>query len=310
VTSRCAVCDAERLTPIAGPPARWQYLACDVCGHASLAPMPSDAELREYYNTAYAVQLDAHVASARRQADTVTTALGERAPGSMLEVGCSYGAVLAEFRARGWRVEGIELDARAAAWGREQLGVPVHAGALAQVRDALHPPYDVIGMYHVIEHVPEPLETLAMLRTLLAPNGVLVLRTPNVRSAIARLTRGWWEWSVVPAHVHLFSPESLARLLTRAGLVPEAPRTLRGDAAGFVTELLRAGVRRAVPRAAGRPAIDESASHEVGHGIRPRFTGARRALDVIGAPLDAAVTWAGRHGLPGGAELLMAARPA
>jgi len=305
----CFACGATTLERVDGPPAAWQYVACTRCHHASLVPMPNETELRDHYNSAYMVPLDLYLASTERHVRTAAAAIGARTPGKMLEVGCSYGAVLAEFRSRGWDVEGVELDARTAAWGREHFGLRVHAGELAQVRDALHPPYDVIAMYHVIEHVPNPRPLLADVRELLAPGGTLVIRTPNVRSAIATLAHGWWEWAIAPEHVHLFSPESLTRVLTEAGFTPQHRTTLRGDATGIVTEILRTTARRTMRRDA-RHRVASSSSGPPPPPAPPRFPGARHALNVLGTPLDALVAWGGALGLPAGPELVVTARRA
>jgi len=303
----CFACGATEVTRVDGPPAPWQYVACARCHHASLVPMPNASELREHYNSAYMVPLDAYLGSTKRHVRTAAAAIGARPPGRMLEVGCSYGAVLAAFRSRGWDVEGIELDARTAAWGREHFGLTVHTGDLAQVRNALHPPYDVIAMYHVIEHIPDPRPLLAEVRELLARDGVLVIRTPNVRSAIATVAQGWWEWALAPEHVHLFSPESLTRVLADAGFTTDGWKSLRGDATGIVTELLRTSARRAMKDDARHPARSDGSAPAPAP-APPRFPRVRRALNVLATPLDTLVAWGSAFGLPGGAELVLTAR--
>lgn len=252
--------------------------------------------------------MQSYLASAAPQARAVAKMLGDAPPGRMLEIGCSYGAVLSEFRSRGWQVEGVEIDERAASWAREHRGLDVHAGSLADVRNRLHPPYDVVACYHVIEHIVDPHAFLREVRDLLAPDGMLVLRTPNFSSAIARLVKGWWEWCVVPEHVQLFSVRSLSLILEQSGFTPGRTLTRRGGAAGTLSELFRAAVRWAAPRVARGRRTGSAGATAIGFGRPARLMGLRRVLDVLGSPLDMAVVGAERMGLPGGAEILLVAQ--
>src|SRR5207245_10878333 len=74
------------------------------------------------------------------------------------------------------------------------------------------------------------------------PGGVLLLLTPNVRSLNARLFPKEWEWTSPPIHLHLFTPTSISRVLVKAGFRIRHLGTARGNAKGFLFELLRSGV--------------------------------------------------------------------
>lgn len=319
----CMACGRGALEQLSGPPSRWSYWRCADCEHVGLLPPPSSRELHEHYNGAYAVDLAAHLAAAPASAEAVNEILAGMPPGRMLEIGCSYGGVLRIFGSWGWHVTGVEIDERAAQWARRETGLEVHAGTLDDVCDALTPPYDVVACYHVLEHVPEPREFLRQVHEILRPGGLLVIRTPNASSAMARLVKGWWEWCAAPEHVHLFSPESIALVLGQSGFDLTRLLTRRGDAAGTLSELFRAAVRRLLPAVARRgravelPATWTSEPDGVGSGPpavgrarRPRLLALRRTLDAVGHPLDLALVTAGRLGGPGGAELMLAARRA
>lgn len=307
----CRSCQGTDLAPVPGPRLRWRYLRCRACGHMSLSPPPSELELREHYNGAYAVHLPSHLDSAGPQSQAVEALLGAVAPGRMLEIGCSYGGALAEFRSRGWAVEGVEMDERAARWARNNMTLRVHTGTLSDARENLRPPYDVVACYHVLEHIPDPHAFLLDVRELLTPEGLLVLRTPNASSFIARSVSGWWEWCVAPEHVHLFSVSSLRRTLEAAGFQTLRAITRQGGAASTLAELSRAAVRFALPRVArsgrnARPSVD--VTDGIGVARPPRLIGLRRALDLLGYPLELAVAGAARLGAPIGPELMLVAR--
>ncbi len=116
----------------------------------------------------------------------------------------------------GWEAEGVDFDAAAVAQARAR-GLRVHAGALeAQRYPDAH--FDAIGMSHVLEHLPEPLATLAECRRLLRPGARLVLATPNATSLGHRRFGRDWRGLETPRHLQVFTAAALRRVLEHAGL--------------------------------------------------------------------------------------------
>jgi SAM-dependent methyltransferase len=216
------------------------------CEHRWLAPIPDEGELTEHYNSAYAVARENYISQATEQARQLTPIIKAISPrsGRMLEIGCSYGTLLKAFRDQGWEADGVEIDARAAEFARAQYGLAVVEGTLEHAKAALKPPYDVVMMYHVLEHVADPLAFCRLVRSIMSDHGVLVLKTPNASSTAGRLTGGWWEWALAPEHVHLYSPMSLERLLRQTGFAPRDTVTRRGDATPVPYQLALAAIKR------------------------------------------------------------------
>jgi len=303
----CPMCRASDWVAVPGPKRSWTYLRCTRCGHQLLFPMPTDLDLSAFYNSRYRVPLDAYLQGARREFPRVSDFIGRWRTGRMLEVGCSYGEMLWLFSSAGWDVEGVELDARAASYAREQRGLRVHAGTLEEVRDVLTPGYDVIAAYHVVEHIPEPARFFGLLVPLLRPGGCLVLKTPNGASVAARAAHGWWQWASPPEHIHLFTPRSIATLLAGVGLAVDRCITRRGDARGTLAECTRAFIRRAVPglatyRGSTAPARRRAPASRLARRI------SESAMDFVGRPIDWLIDAAGSQGRPIGAEILLLAR--
>jgi SAM-dependent methyltransferase len=229
----------------------------------------------------------------------------------MLEVGCSYGGMLARFGAVGWKVDGVELDRRAVEIARTSLGLTVHPGTLREVADKLSPPYDVITAYHVIEHVPDPGAFLSQIRALSTSSGILVLRLPNASSVAARLTGGWWEWFIAPEHINVFSPKSIALLLQQKGFSVISEESRRGDGNRFLFEAVKTVGRMGYRSLRGGRAAARSNAQER-HSPVPSATAAygaiRSALNIAGAPIDWAIALADRVGLRSMPELMIIAR--
>jgi SAM-dependent methyltransferase len=138
------------------------------------------------------------------------------ASGRLLQVGCGYGLLLDEARKRGYDVEGVEVATRPARYARERLGLPVREMPIedADMRDAR---YDAILLVDVIEHLDDPVLVLDRLLAALAPDGVLLIVTPDPSSPVARLVSRRW-WCYVPAHACLIPRASLRGLLQDRGL--------------------------------------------------------------------------------------------
>jgi SAM-dependent methyltransferase len=139
--------------------------------------------------------------------------------GRLLDVGCAYGFFLQEAK-RHFAVAGIEIAAEAAAHARAN-GLNVLTGVATPDMMARLGTFDVIVMLDVIEHVPDPHETIALCAQHLAPGGIMVLTTGDFGSPVARLTGASWRLMTPPQHLWFFTRESMARLAGRAGLVFE-----------------------------------------------------------------------------------------
>jgi SAM-dependent methyltransferase len=142
--------------------------------------------------------------------------------GTLLDVGCSAGWFMGTAGASGWKVVGIDVSAAAVAHCRSQ-GFDARLATLSD-HDLPAGGFQVITMFDSIEHMPSPAAALLASHALLAPNGILVITTPNIRGLFPRLTYalfgrtlGAWEHPGPPGHVYQFSNRTLAAALDRAG---------------------------------------------------------------------------------------------
>lgn len=135
--------------------------------------------------------------------------------GRLLDVGCGNGAYLEMLSELGWECWGTEISEQAAAWARKR-GLNVRVGVLEDL-DYPNESFDVITLWHVIEHLPQPLQTLQRIFELLKPGGMVLLGTPNVASTWSKLFGRYWDGLHIPFHLQLFSPKTISQLLTAAG---------------------------------------------------------------------------------------------
>jgi 2-polyprenyl-3-methyl-5-hydroxy-6-metoxy-1,4-benzoquinol methylase len=148
--------------------------------------------------------------------------------GKLLEIGCGNGDRLALFRDLGWKTNGIEPDAKAAqlasARGLSVLSATLQPGALPAAS------FDAILMSHVIEHVPDPQETIRECHRLLRPGGVLAMLTPNTDSLGHRWFGRNWLHLDPPRHLHVFNCRNLPKLCADAGFADVRCATTPRDA--------------------------------------------------------------------------------
>ncbi len=135
--------------------------------------------------------------------------------GRYLDVGCGSGAALGVARALGWQVAGIEPDEAAAEKAR-RFAEEIYIG------DALSAPFppgrfDLVTAMHVVEHVPDPVRLVRRMADWLAPGGLLIIEVPNADGLGARLFGRAWSGLELPRHLSHFSPETLRRVVERAG---------------------------------------------------------------------------------------------
>ncbi len=136
-------------------------------------------------------------------------------PGRLLDIGCGSGAYGASLLRLGWRVDGIEPNAAAAERARG-VGLNVQS---CDLQVAILPPtaYDAITLWHVLEHLDDPIASLRLLRPALRLRGQLWLEVPNWAGLMAALTRSHWFHLDLPRHRFHFTPTSLRLALEQSG---------------------------------------------------------------------------------------------
>ncbi|MEO0000100.1 MAG: hypothetical protein RL766_146 [Bacteroidota bacterium] len=146
----------------------------------------------------------------------ITRFLKERHSSKLLDYGCGTGAFLKEMQSNGWHVSGIEPDDHARE--KASLLIKEEINSPDRIYEFEKNSFEVITLWHVLEHVHDLHETLAQLQNILTERGLIVIAVPNHLSLDAVHYNASWAAYDVPRHLYHFNPTSLQKLLGLHGL--------------------------------------------------------------------------------------------
>ncbi|RXG31095.1 Methyltransferase domain-containing protein [Leeuwenhoekiella palythoae] len=140
--------------------------------------------------------------------------------GTLLDIGAGTGDFLNQAKKSGWKVTGIEPSPAARKRAFEK-GINLFEEE-AEVGDRK---FDVITMWHVLEHVPDVEKQIEWIKNHLSTDGVLIVAVPNFNSYDAKYYKSFWAAWDVPRHLHHFSSKSIKTLFETNGfnLIEQKP---------------------------------------------------------------------------------------
>ncbi len=133
--------------------------------------------------------------------------------GQLLDIGAGTGDFLAVAQKKGWNVTGVEPNEYAKKLA-EQKGVLLEQ----ETQKLKSKTFDIITMWHVLEHVPDLQDQIKELRRLLKPGGYIIIAVPNFKSYDASYYKSFWAAYDVPRHLWHFSKESIHKLFANQNL--------------------------------------------------------------------------------------------
>lgn len=202
------------------------FAACPACGLQQRHDRAAAAVQTHYAGGGYeddrsrTYASDSELEDRRRDARVRLAFIRPYAPrGRLLDVGAAGGAFIVEAHAAGYAAAGVEPAPAFAAFARERLGVDVRTGTIEDTE--LEPgSFDVVCIWHVLEHLHEPAATLERVREALRPGGHVAVEVPNAGSTIARAMGAAWPMLEPEVHVAQYTAAALAAVMQRAGLEP------------------------------------------------------------------------------------------
>ena len=203
----------------------FQIVRCQACGFLFTNPRPPAHAIGQYYDSAdyishhdEATTLMSRVYNGVRNYTTrqklrLIERVSPRPQGTLLDLGCGTGYFLSQCQQQGWTTVGTEPDAHARQVAQGRVG--------EKVFQDIESPYfkgksfDVITMWHVLEHVHELSGTLTWLHQHLVSDGTLIVAVPNPESYDAQKYQAKWAAYDVPRHLYHFTRATMAQLMEK-----------------------------------------------------------------------------------------------
>lgn len=234
----------------------FQLVGCKNCGLVFTNPRPEEKELGRYYesddyishsNTSKGIVNSLYQWVRKRTlAQKLKLVNSLSSKGKLLDVGCGTGEFLNTCKNDGWQTIGIEPSSVARQYGIDNYKLDVRdESELTKLEPGS---FDIITLWHVLEHVPHLQQRAAELKSLIRPGGVLIIAVPNRLSHDAEYYQQYWAAYDVPRHLYHFSAEDIRFLFAGHGFQMLKVLPMRYDAyyVSMLSEKYRTGKTRMI----------------------------------------------------------------
>ena len=232
--NKCNNCGGEDFEPflqlpIAGTTDEYQASAfrangeklvkCNSCGLVFIHPFAhDDVVIIDGYSNAidneYVSQIEHRIKTFRKCMDTVEKVTGLYG-GRILDLGAAAGAFVKVAKDRGWDASGVEPCGFLVRWAMEKLSLEnMYTGTLGTAD--ISGSFDIITMWDVLEHVPDPDNTVFMAKKLLTDGGYIVTNLPDISALLPRIMGPRWPF-YASCHLYYYTPETIDFLMNKHG---------------------------------------------------------------------------------------------
>jgi SAM-dependent methyltransferase len=202
-------------------PLRDPLVRCRRCGLQYVTPRLNSAVVIDGYANAVDETFVSQTAGRERTFShclNVVQKVWRKPPGRILDIGAANGSFLKVARDAGWEVSGCEPNRWMVQWCRNHYDLAMTAGTVFEGQYA-SASFDVVTLWDVLEHTPDPMAVLTECQRLLRPGGLLVVNYPDIGSLVARAMGRKWVF-LLSIHHYYFTPTTIARALQTVGMRP------------------------------------------------------------------------------------------
>lgn len=205
---------------------------CLCCGHVQISPIPTSQELIEFYKRDQQTQnvhgtvTDINLMQVKSLADTMrrlswldeAKSIEQVSEIQLLDIGCGYGFFVDAANQRGYRATGLDVGTKRLELARSQMQGEFIEGEVYDLLEQGHEGhFNVVTLFHVLEHIADPVVFLSSCFRLLAPDGLLLIEIPNLDDHMLR-NESYQHWFWQFAHLSYFDRARLILALKRADL--------------------------------------------------------------------------------------------
>lgn len=202
---------------------KFTIVTCDNCEFLFLNPRPDAVEISKYYkseeyishsNTKRGVINKVyHIVRKRNHKKKYNLIQNLKNKGTLLDIGCATGEFINYCRNNGWTVAGVEPDEDAQKFAKTQYNLNVYPESL--LKEIPTNKFDVISMWHVLEHVHLLEQRIGQLKIYLKNDGVAIIAVPNAACKDAEIYKEFWAGYDLPRHLYHFTKKSILELFKK-----------------------------------------------------------------------------------------------
>lgn len=157
--------------------------------------------------------------------------------GRLLDIGAGTGDFLKIAKNKGWQIDGVEPDL-----GARALAAAKQVSLRSSIDDVVNETFDVVSLWHVLEHMSNLDETIKRIESFVRPGGYLIIAVPNFRSFDAKHYGSFWAAFDVPRHLWHFSRRSLERIVSgQFNLIKTKPMVFDSFYVSLLSEKYKSG---------------------------------------------------------------------
>ena len=221
----CTICQATDLKQIRIGKIDKTGYKCGACSFVFLWPQPTEKEITDIYQESYYKSWGVSTGEEKPETARLKKGTSEcylkriaahKANGRLLDIGSAFGYLMEVAKSYGFDAYGVELSNFSSSIAKKKFGSKVFEGKLG---DANFPGayFDVITMFDLIEHIPQPIEFMKEVKRIIKPGGFIGITTPDTSSLSYKLLgkRGWFHWKF--EHLGYFNRKSTEELARRTG---------------------------------------------------------------------------------------------
>ena len=232
IISSCPVCASSETKPFISctdytvTQKTFQIVECLACAFLFTNPRPQQEGIGEYYQSEdYISHSNSNKGLFNKLYKTVRNVTIARklriinkhvSRGTLLDIGCGTGEFLLYCKQQGWKTIGIEPGESARKFAQEYHKLDVRNEE--SIKDIPASSYDVVTLWHVLEHVHELNERVSELNRVVKDNGIVIIAVPNHTSYDASHYKEFWAAYDLPRHLYHFSPKTITSLFQKHGL--------------------------------------------------------------------------------------------
>lgn len=229
--SICPVCEKDKFqdflksTDFFLTQEKFTIVKCESCGFLFVNPRPDANKIGSYYkSTNYISHSNTrkgafnklyHFIRKRNHKSKLNIIQKYVKPGSVLDIGCATGEFLAYCQKNGWKTTGVEPDESARNYAKNTNSISVYDESYFEKTGGDQ--FDVVTLWHVLEHVYPLAERIRQIKNLLTEHGLLVVAVPNPNSFDAKFYNEYWAGYDLPRHIYHFGQNQIKELFDKNG---------------------------------------------------------------------------------------------